>query len=344
MNIRTIGTVHCSVTDPDEMPYEGVPARVEVLPEFEAGLAGIGGGTHIIVVGWLDKANRDVLQVARTRLGSQQPRGVFGLRSSHRPNPLSITTCRLERVAGLNLYVERLDLIDGTPVVDIKRYSPSWDCVFSARSSRDLSFAEKADRRQILDGMMVEAYNFHGEQCVGLALGVRMMHHAMVEWRIAQKDPKLVLHMGDNGCVADALPALSGASLGNGRMKVPGGRTFRLSHDNKNVLAFHINELPPTFGVEDVLNADAEALFSIRADRYAEGSAPHGGRPAKQPPAEEKQQLLIEGVQRMAVNGALPCAVAHRLAEELGVSIPDVGWAADAAKVRITKCQLGCFK
>ncbi len=344
MDIEPIGVVHSPVTRPGEMPFEGVPAWIELYPRFEAGLEDIGSGTHLQVIGWLHLAERDTLQITQTRRASDHPRGVFGLRSSHRPNPLSLTTCRLDRVEGLKVYVERLDLVDGTPIVDVKRYSPSWDCVFSARSSRDLRFPDKADRRSVFDSMMVEAANFHGEQCVGVALGVRMMYHAMVQWEMAQKDPRLVLHLGEDGCIVDALQGLTGATLGNRRMKLPGGRAFRLTYANQKVLAFHPRDLSPDVTVEEVLNAEIDDLFSIRSDVYTEGNGPHGGRPPKRAPSPEKQALLLERVSEALVDGRLPCAVAHRLAEELGVSVPDVGWAADAGKIRITKCQLGCFK
>ena len=344
MDIEPIGVVHSPVSDPGEMPFEGVPAWIELSPRFEAGLDGITSGTHIQVIGWLHLAQRDTLQVTKTRRASDLPRGVFGLRSSHRPNPLSLTTGRLERVEGSKVYVERLDLVDGTPIVDIKRYSPSWDCVFSARSSRDLRFPDKADRRPVYDSMMVEATNFHGESCVGVALGVRILYHAMSEWEVAQKDPKVVVHLGEDGCVSDALQGLTGATLGNGRLKVPGGRTFRLAYGNRRVLAYHPRDLPPDTTVEGVLAAEIDDLFAVRSDVYAEGSGPHGGRPAKRAPSPEKQALLLERVSRALVDGRLPCAVAHRLAEELGVGVPDVGWAADSGKIRITKCQLGCFK
>jgi tRNA (adenine37-N6)-methyltransferase len=344
MDIRPIGVVHSPVANPEDMPFEGVPARLELSPEFEKGLKGIESGTHIVVIGWLDRADRTTLQVAKTRTGSSEPRGVFGLRSSHRPNPLSLTIGKLERVEGNSLFVERLDLVNGTPLVDLKRYSPSWDCVFSARSSRDLRLPGKAERRPILDGMMVEASNFHGESCVGVAMGVRIMHHAMEEWQIAQKDPKVVIHMGSNGCITDAMQGLTGATLGSGRMKVPGGRAYRLSYDNQKVLAYTPRDLSEDVVVEDVLQAKIDDLFSIRADVYADGSGPHGGRPAKPAPSPEKREMLLVRVRDMAIEGRLPCAAAHHLADELGVTIPDVGWAADEEKLRITKCQLGCFK
>jgi hypothetical protein len=192
--------------------------------------------------------------------------------------------------------------------------------------------------------MLVEAANFHGEQCVGAALGVRILLHAMEKWQMAQKDPKLVLHVADDGCIADALQGLSGATLGNGRMKVPHGRAFRLAHDGKRVMAFQPRELPAGTGVEEVLEAEIDTLFAIREDEYAEGTGPHGGRPPKRVPAPEKRAMLLERVEQSLVDGRLSCARAHLLAEELEVSLPDVGWAADEAKVRIVKCQLGCFK
>lgn len=344
MDIRPIGVVHSPVANPEDMPFEGVPARLELFPEFEKGLSSIEDGTHIVVIGWLDRANRDTLQVAKTRTRTLEPRGVFALRSSHRPNPLGLTMCRLERVEGANLFVERLDLADGTPLVDIKRYSPSWDCVFSARSSRDLRFPDETDRRPIFDSMMVEATNFHGEQCVGAALGVRIMHHAMTEWQIAQKDPDVVIHMASDGCIADALQGLSGATLGNRRMKVPGGRAFRLAYAGRKVLAYSPKDLPPGTTVENVLQAEVDDLFSIRADNYEGGEGPHGGRPTKPAPSPEKREMLLERVRTMTIDGRLPCAAAHHLADELEVTVPDVGWAADEEKLRITKCQLGCFK
>ncbi len=321
MEIQPIGVVRSPVSDPGEMPFEGVPARLELLPRFEEGLAGIAGGTHIVVLGWLHMAGREALQISQTRRGWDQPRGVFALRSSHRPNPISLTTCKLERVEGLNVHVERLDLVDGTPIVDIKRYSPSWDCVFSARSSRDLRFPDSADRRPVFDGMMVEASNFHGEQCVGVALGVRLTYHAMSEWQMGQKDPGLVVHMGDNGCVADALQGLTGATLGNGRLKVPRGRVFRLAYDGKKVLAFHLKDLPADLGIEGVLDAAIDDLFSLRADVYREGNGPHGGRPKKHAPSPDQQPALLHRVSQAQIDGALPCAAAHRLAEELAADL-----------------------
>lgn len=345
MDLRPVGVIRSPVADPNQMPFEGVPARLEIFPQFQKGLEAVGENTHLIVIGWLHHANRETLQLTESRRGPlERPHGVFSLRAPHRPNPLGLLVCKLEKVEGANLYLEKLDFVDGTPIVDVKPYSPSWDCVFAARSSRDLRFTGEGNRQSTLGRMMVEAANFHGEECLGLALGVRIMLHAITEWRVAQKDPGIVVHMGDNGCIADALQALTGATLGNGRMKVPSGRAFRLAYGRQKVLAYQPKVLPEGFGIEDALQAEIGDIFAIRGDVYAEGSGPHGGRPPKRLPPEEKMQLLLERVKLSLVDGRLPCGAAHHLARELGVSVSDVGWAADESGARITKCQLGCFK
>lgn len=346
MEIQPIGVIRSEIKDREDMPPEGVPAWIDVHPRFAAGLAGVEGGSHIWVMGWFHLAGRDTLQTT-PRSGPRVLRGIFSLRSPNRPNPISLNPCRILEIEGNSLKVERLDLVDGTPVVDIKRYSPSWDCLFSARSSRDLRVPGEEDREKekvTLEGMLIEAANFHGDACVGAALGVRILRHAMREWGMAQKDPNLVVHMGDDGCIADALQGLTGATLGNGRMKVPQGRAFRLAFGKERIMAFQPLELPETATVEDVLGTDINVLFAVRSEEYAPGSGPHGGRPPKMAPPEEKQALLLERVSESVVNGALPCAVAHKIARDLGVGLLDVGWASDVTKVRITKCQLGCFK
>ena len=116
------------------MPIDGVPASIEVFPEYEAGLAGIESNTHLLILGWFHKADRSSLTLSRH---GGRGRGVFGLRSPGRPNPIGLTSARVLGVEGRVVRLDRLDMIDGTPIVDIKRYSPGWNSIFSARTSRD---------------------------------------------------------------------------------------------------------------------------------------------------------------------------------------------------------------
>ena len=90
----------------------------------------------------------------------------------------------------------RLDMIDGTPIVDIKRYSPGWDSIFSARTARDTEHPGERNRASFLRDMLFEAENFHGERCIGAALGARMVDHAIHHWGIAKKEPTLKSRLG----------------------------------------------------------------------------------------------------------------------------------------------------
>ena len=230
IRLLSIGTVRSTAGDPSAMPIDGVPASIEVGAEYAEGLASIESNSHIYVLGWLHEAPRKLL-------ASDPPRGVFGLRSAARPNPIGLSAARLLKVEGNVLHLDRLDMVDGTPVLDIKRYSPGWDSIFSARTSRDLGFPADRDPQQVMRDMLVEAANFHAERCVGAALGVRMMYEAMRFWQIGAKDPSLRLWLGEDGCVTDALAGLSAITPGSGRLKLPGGRIYRIAR-NLHSLAF----------------------------------------------------------------------------------------------------------
>ncbi|MCL4535276.1 MAG: tRNA (N6-threonylcarbamoyladenosine(37)-N6)-methyltransferase TrmO [Bacteroidetes bacterium] len=331
MLLQPIGVVHSPVADPQEMPVGGVPADVEVYAPYAEGLRAIETNTHLQIIAWMDRADRTVL------LGGEPPRGVFGLRSPARPNPLGLTPARLLAVEGRMLRLDRLDLVDATPVIDIKRYSPGWDCIFSARTSREMRFPASAGSRDVMSDMLVEAVNFHGEECAGLAMGIRAMWHAMQTWQVGRKDSVLRLWLSSDGCIADALQALSGATLGSGRLKVPGGRVFRIARDREGLVFYPLDIGEMT--ADEVLDAPLEQLFTIRQETLLEEKPI-----AQAKPGTEDLDMLVEAVRRSLVNNKLPCAVAYRLADELGVHVSEVGHAADASGVKISFCQLGCFK
>lgn len=88
---------------------------LEVAPEYADGLAGIEPGDELVVVWYADRADRSVLRVDRR--GS---RGVFASRSPDRPTPICLTTCRVLAVDGAELRLSGVDMLDGTPVLDLK--------------------------------------------------------------------------------------------------------------------------------------------------------------------------------------------------------------------------------
>ncbi|HEV7440445.1 MAG TPA: tRNA (N6-threonylcarbamoyladenosine(37)-N6)-methyltransferase TrmO [Methylobacterium sp.] len=107
---------------------------VEVDPRFAAGLQNVEGATHLILLYWMDRADRDLVrQRPRHAEGS---RGTFSLRSPARPNPIALSVVELLAREDAILRVRGLDCLDGTPLLDIKPYYATTDARPDARVDR----------------------------------------------------------------------------------------------------------------------------------------------------------------------------------------------------------------
>jgi tRNA-Thr(GGU) m(6)t(6)A37 methyltransferase TsaA len=114
LDVRPVGTVRC-VSD-DE-------ALLELLPALREGLSGIAPGERLDVLYWmhlLKPDRRGLLRVHPRGDASRPLRGVFGLRSPMRPNPIGVSSVRVLRVEGTGVYVTPFDAKDGSPIVDLK--------------------------------------------------------------------------------------------------------------------------------------------------------------------------------------------------------------------------------
>lgn len=178
--VRPIGFVRSPFREKVEAPRQGataagVGATIEVLPEHEHALADLEGFERIWVLFWFDRAEGGPkAKVLPPR--SAVKRGVFATRSPHRPNPIGMSAVRLERVEGRVLHVRDVDLLDGTPVLDLKPYLPyadafpdakagwlergdplpAWEVRFSAAADAQLAWlaAEGVDlRRRIVEAL-----------------------------------------------------------------------------------------------------------------------------------------------------------------------------------------------
>lgn len=122
--LHPVGYIRSTLRAVDEAPRqgaEGAPdAWLEIDPAFARALLGIEAGDDLIVITWLHRANREILEV-HPRDDPRNPiTGVFATRSQDRPNPLGLHRVTVREIAGTRVRIGPIEAIDGTPVVDVK--------------------------------------------------------------------------------------------------------------------------------------------------------------------------------------------------------------------------------
>ncbi|HEX3738489.1 MAG TPA: tRNA (N6-threonylcarbamoyladenosine(37)-N6)-methyltransferase TrmO [Terriglobales bacterium] len=125
---RPIGFISSPYKERAEVP-RGLGAKhnadgiLKILPEFELGLLDIEGFSHLIVIWEFDRSQG--FELTGTPPSDTRPHGVFATRSPFRPNPIALTIVELLRRDGPNLHVRGVDMLNGTPILDIKPYLSS---------------------------------------------------------------------------------------------------------------------------------------------------------------------------------------------------------------------------
>jgi tRNA-Thr(GGU) m(6)t(6)A37 methyltransferase TsaA len=124
LEVAPIGVVESTLTDRASAPkqgHEGAPDAWLVFdPAVVDGLDGIRPGDRIILLTWLDRADRDVLRVHPRDDATIPETGVFNTRSSDRPNPIGLHEVEVLAIEGRRVHVRPLEAVDGTPIVDVK--------------------------------------------------------------------------------------------------------------------------------------------------------------------------------------------------------------------------------
>lgn len=130
-SFEPIGYVHSPYETPQEIP-KGLGAKhdaegsLEILPQFEIGLKDIEGFSHLIVLWVFDRVSaEDRLELIGTPPSDNRPHGVFATRSPRRPNPIGLTVVELLNRDGRMVHVRRVDMLNGTPILDVKPYLSS---------------------------------------------------------------------------------------------------------------------------------------------------------------------------------------------------------------------------
>jgi len=129
INIKPIGIIYTPYKEVKGIPCQAYKSqkqgRVKVYKQFAEGLDDIEGFSHIILVYYLHKASGYKLKAKPFLDGI--PHGIFAIRGPYRPNHIGISTVRLLKRRGRELIVKGMDMVNGTPLLDIKPYVPTFD-------------------------------------------------------------------------------------------------------------------------------------------------------------------------------------------------------------------------
>ena len=130
IRFKPVGVIYSPFKEPAGTPIQptgarGVAGTVEIQPEYAGGLRDLDGFSHIILIYHFHLSHGYRLEVKPFLDDSL--RGVFATRAPRRPNAIGLSVVRLVRVDGCTLHIEDVDIVDGTPLLDIKPYVPKFD-------------------------------------------------------------------------------------------------------------------------------------------------------------------------------------------------------------------------
>lgn len=155
IEFTAIGIIHTPFTKLEGMPIqpaaaEGVKGTIHVFEEFRDGLKDLDGFSHIILLYHLHHSRGFNLTV--TPFLDTQPRGLFATRAPKRPNPIGLSIVQLDRIEEGILHIRNIDVLDGTPLLDIKPYVPEFDSPPNIRTGwleqvRETVSKQKSDGR-----------------------------------------------------------------------------------------------------------------------------------------------------------------------------------------------------
>jgi tRNA-Thr(GGU) m(6)t(6)A37 methyltransferase TsaA len=139
---KPIGIIHSPFKEPKGTPIqtagaEGIDGSVEVFPKYVEGLKDLKGFSHIILVYHFHLSKKPSLKVKPFM--DEEVHGVFAIRGPSRPNPIGISIVRLVGIEKNILHIQDIDIVDGTPLLDIKPYVPEFD----VREAERIGWLEK---------------------------------------------------------------------------------------------------------------------------------------------------------------------------------------------------------
>ena len=137
IELNPIGIIHTPFAELEGMPIQpaaaaGICGTIEMFEEYHAGLKDLDGFSHIILLYHFHRSQGFNLHVVPFM--DNRPRGLFATRAPRRPSPIGLSVVQLDRIENGTLYVQNIDILDGTPLLDIKPYVPEFDSAENIRT------------------------------------------------------------------------------------------------------------------------------------------------------------------------------------------------------------------
>ncbi len=131
IEIKPIGIIHTPYNEPKDIPIQGifkseVEGWIELDGQYSAGLKDLDGFSHAILIYHFHLSTKEHLE-GKPFL-EDETHGIFAIRSPHRPNHLGLSIVKIKRIEDNHVYFTEVDMLDGTPLLDIKPYSQHFDC------------------------------------------------------------------------------------------------------------------------------------------------------------------------------------------------------------------------
>jgi len=130
INLKPIGVIHTPYKEPKGIPIQGkfekgITGTIRLFPEYRAGLKDIEGFSHIILIYHFNRSQ--VERVTGKPFLEDVEHGIFAIRSPHRPNHIGFSIVKIKEVKGVTITFSEVDILDGTPLLDIKPYVKHFD-------------------------------------------------------------------------------------------------------------------------------------------------------------------------------------------------------------------------
>ncbi|KPK26406.1 MAG: tRNA-Thr(GGU) m(6)t(6)A37 methyltransferase TsaA [Desulfobacterales bacterium SG8_35_2] len=155
IKLQPIGVIHSPFNTLEDMPIQpaaaqGVSGSIELLPEYIEGLDDLNGFSHIYLIYFFHLAQDYNLKVIPFL--DTAPRGLFATRAPRRPNPIGLSIVKINKITENIIEIENVDIIDGTPLLDIKPYVPEMDAPENCKigwltEHRSIIKKQKSDKR-----------------------------------------------------------------------------------------------------------------------------------------------------------------------------------------------------